>query len=139
MQPIRPVVIPHTYEDYAAVPSDGRRLELIDGDFEVTPASAPRHQNVSRRLQHELMYQLEDPGIASIFDAPIDVILSDHDVLQPDLVILAAARSQFVMSFTPGNFVQSLAVEDVEAMLRGSDNAFAFPFGHCSNGGLERC
>jgi len=96
MQPIRPVVIPHTYEDYAAVPPDGRRWELIDGDFEVTPAPAPRHQNVSRRLQHELMVQLEDPGIASIFNAPIDVILSDHDVLQPDLVILAAARSQFV-------------------------------------------
>ena len=96
MEPIRPVVIPHTYEDYAAVPSDGRRWELIDGEFEVTPAPGTRHQTVSRRLQHELMRQLEDSGLASVFDAPIDVILSDHDVLQPDLVIVGTARSHLV-------------------------------------------
>ncbi len=96
MQPIRPVVIPYTYADYAAKPSDGRRLELIDGEFEMTPAPATRHQTVSRRLQHELMKQLEDTGIASVFDAPIDLILSDNDVLQPDLAIVGNARARFI-------------------------------------------
>jgi len=93
---MRPVVVPLTYEDYAALPSDGRRWELIDGDLEVNPAPSPRHQTVSRRLQFELMRTLEEPGLALIFDAPVDVILSEHDVVQPDLVILSAARSHLV-------------------------------------------
>ncbi len=96
MQPTRPVVVPYTYAEYAALPSDGRRWEVIDGDFEVTPAPAPRHQTVSRRLQFELMKQLEETGVASVFDAPIDVILSDTDVLQPDLAILRTERLHFV-------------------------------------------
>jgi Uma2 family endonuclease len=96
MQPIRPVVVPYTYADYEALPSDGRRWELIDGDFEVTPAPAPQHQTVSRRLQFELMRQLEETGIASVFDAPIDVILSETDVLQPDLAIVRASRLHLV-------------------------------------------
>ena len=96
MQPTRPVVVPYTYAEYAALPSDGRRWEVIDGDFEVTPAPAPRHQTVSRRLQFELMKQLEETGVASVFDAPIDVILSDTDVLQPDLAILRSERLHFV-------------------------------------------
>ncbi len=96
MQPIRPVVVPYTYAEYAALPSDGRRWELIDGDFEVNPAPAPRHQTVSRRLQFELMKQLEETGIASVFDAPIDVILSETDVLQPDLAIVRTGRMHFV-------------------------------------------
>ena len=96
MQPMRPVVIPYTYADYEALPSDGRRWELIDGDFEVTPAPAPSHQTVSRRLQFQLMQQLEETGVASVFDAPIDVILSDSDVLQPDLAIVRTSRLHLV-------------------------------------------
>ena len=96
MQPIRPVVVPYTYAEYAALPPDGRRWELIDGEFEVTPAPAPRHQTVSRHLQFELMRALEETGAAQVFDAPIDVILSETDVVQPDLVILRSDRLHFV-------------------------------------------
>jgi Uma2 family endonuclease len=96
MQPVRPVVIPCTYEDYAAMPADGRRWELIDGEFEVTPAPGTRHQNVSRYLQYELMRQLDEPGIASVFCAPFDVILSPNDVVQPDLMIVRSERKHIV-------------------------------------------
>lgn len=96
MQPPRPVVVPYTYAEYAALPPDGRRWELIDGDFEVIPAPAPRHQTVSRHLQFELMQALEETGVAHVYNAPIDVILSQTDVLQPDLVILRADRAHLV-------------------------------------------
>jgi len=89
-------VIPYTYEDYAAIPPDNRRWELIDGDFEVNPAPAPRHQTVSRRLQFELMKVLEESGLALVFNAPLDVILSDNNVVQPDLAILSTARAHLV-------------------------------------------
>jgi Uma2 family endonuclease len=88
--------LPYTYEAYAALPSDGRRWELIDGDLEVNPAPSPRHQTVSRRLQFELMKQLEEPSLAQVFNAPIDVILSDTDVLQPDLAIVEASREHLI-------------------------------------------
>lgn len=88
--------VQYSYEEYAALPSDGRRWELIDGEFEVNPAPATRHQTVSRRLQYELMQQLEEAGLALVFDAPTDVILSDHDVVQPDLAIVGATRKHIV-------------------------------------------
>jgi hypothetical protein len=43
-----------TYQEYALLPDDGRRHELIEGDFYVTPAPSSFHQTVSRRLQHKL-------------------------------------------------------------------------------------
>lgn len=96
MPSVRPSRVPFTYEDYAAIPNDGRRWELIDGEFEVNAAPSPRHQTVSRRLQFELMRVLEEPGLALVFNAPVDLILSDQQVLQPDLVILRADRAGLV-------------------------------------------
>jgi Uma2 family endonuclease len=96
MHPLRPARIPYSYEDYAALPNDGRRWEVIDGDLEVNRAPGPRHQTVSRRLQYELMGALENSGIAQVFNAPIDVILSDSDIVQPDLVIVGHERMHLI-------------------------------------------
>jgi Uma2 family endonuclease len=80
--------VPLTYREYACLPNDGKRYELIEGDIHVNPAPTTNHQRVSRRLQYLLMQQLEETGIAEIFDAPTDVILSDTNVVQPDLIIV---------------------------------------------------
>jgi len=85
-----------TYEDYQYLPSDGRRYELVEGELCVTPAPDPFHQTVSRRLQHALMAQLEDNGVAFVFNAPVDVILSETTVLEPDLVILRQSRKELI-------------------------------------------
>jgi Uma2 family endonuclease len=69
---------------------------VIEGDLEVNPAPTPRHQNVSRRLQFELMGVLEEPGVAQVFDAPIDLILSETDILQPDLAIVRSNREHLI-------------------------------------------
>lgn len=88
---------PLRYEDYAAIENDGRRWELIDGELEVNPAPSSRHQTVSRRLQHELMLALEDTGLAEVFNAPVDVLLGEHDVLQPDLVIVPREKRDIIV------------------------------------------
>ena len=76
------------YDDYCAIPPDGKRYELIDGRVHVAPAPSPRHQRVSKRLQRFLEEYFEAPGRGEVFNAPIDVILTRHDVVQPDLVVV---------------------------------------------------
>ena len=39
-----------TYEEYAELPDDGTRHEILDGELAVTPAPTTRHQAVSRDL-----------------------------------------------------------------------------------------
>jgi Uma2 family endonuclease len=87
---------PFTYREYALLPEDGKRHELIEGEFYVTPSPNPRHQTVSRRLQQILMQQLEDTGIAQVFDAPMDVLLDDSTCVQPDLVVVRTTRAQMI-------------------------------------------
>jgi len=90
------VHVPMTYREFCEVPEDGKRHELIEGEHIVTPAPNPWHQTVSRRLQFTLMQQLELPGIAYVFNAPVDVILSDEDVFEPDLVVFRTSSRRMI-------------------------------------------
>jgi Uma2 family endonuclease len=76
------------YDDYAAIPPDGRRWELLEGEVHVTPAPSPRHQWSSKKLQRQLEDYFEARGLGRVSNAPIDVILTPHDVIQPDLVLV---------------------------------------------------
>jgi Uma2 family endonuclease len=82
-----------TYDDYAAIPSDGRIYQIVDGEVYVTPAPSPLHQRASKRLQRQLEGYFESTGRAEVFNAPIDLILSDSDIMQPDIVVVADASS----------------------------------------------
>jgi Uma2 family endonuclease len=79
------------YDDYARLPDDGRRHEILDGEHYVTPAPVPRHQRVSKRLQRQLEDYFEARGLGEVFDAPIDVILGPHDIVQPDILVVSDA------------------------------------------------
>jgi Uma2 family endonuclease len=74
-------------DDYRAIPPDGKRYELIDGDVQVTRAPSPSHQRLVLRLARGLEDQLRPP--AEVFVAPVDVILTPHDIVQPDLMVVA--------------------------------------------------
>ncbi|WP_206070998.1 Uma2 family endonuclease [Knoellia koreensis] len=76
---------PFTRADLEAMPDDGRRHELIDGTLLVTPAPTPRHQRVSMRLS-ALLYDTATPGF-EVLTAPLDVVLADDTVVQPDLLV----------------------------------------------------
>jgi len=85
-----------TYEDYAALPTDGRVHQIIDGEHVVNPAPTPYHQRVSSRILVQLIVQLQEPGLAEVLPAPIDVQLSETDIVQPDLVVLHRANLHIV-------------------------------------------
>lgn len=78
-----------SYADLERMPDDGRRYEIVDGElFDVTPAPSPVHQRVSKRLQRQLEAYFEDAQRGEVFDAPVDVILTPHDVFEPDIVLV---------------------------------------------------
>ena len=88
---VRPdLIIPRraTYDDYCRFPDDGLRYEILDGEIFMTPAPSPRHQYASKRLQRVLEQYFEGARGGLVFNAPLDVILSNEDVVQPDLVVV---------------------------------------------------
>lgn len=77
-----------TYKEYCLIPDDGKRHELLEGQHYVTPAPGTRHRRISKRLFTVLLHYFEEGGRGQVFYAPTDVILTDRDVVQPDLVVV---------------------------------------------------
>jgi Uma2 family endonuclease len=81
-----------TYEDYLLFPDDGKRHELIEGDHYVTPTPIRKHQAVSGNLHGLIWAHLQQHRIGRVFAAPFDVIFSDFDVVEPDLLYISNER-----------------------------------------------
>ena len=81
-----------TIEDYLAFPEDGRKREIIEGElFEEPMPPVIYHQRISKHIQFQLYMQLDKTGRGEVLDAPCGVRLTDRDVVEPDLLALAAA------------------------------------------------
>ncbi|MFQ5829915.1 MAG: Uma2 family endonuclease [Candidatus Methylomirabilia bacterium] len=85
-----------TYKDYEALPADGRRYELHDGELSVTLAPSPLHQHILGNLNEIVRQHVKTHGLGEILFAPIDCILSETTILRPDLVYLDASRLSLV-------------------------------------------
>jgi len=108
-----------TYEDYCLLPDDGKRHEVIDGEHFVSPAPNLRHQRISMNLS-ALLVQHARLLRGHLFAAPVDVLLSEHDVVQPDLVYGSRQRATIL---TAANLQgpPDLAVEIVSESSRRHD------------------
>jgi Uma2 family endonuclease len=80
------------YRDLLATPDDGKRYELVDGDLFVTPSPSPQHQRIVVRLYSSLAEYCRRRGSGEVFVAPLDVILAERDVVEPDLLVVGDAR-----------------------------------------------
>lgn len=85
-----------TTEDFMLFPDDGNRHEILEGDHYMTPPPNTRHQAISVRLLLILGTFVETQRLGQIFSAPTGVVLSEHDVVQPDLLFIAAARATII-------------------------------------------
>lgn len=85
-----------TYEDYALIPDDGQRHEIIHGEEHVSPSPSTPHQRVVQRLFVQLTLHVEDAQLGEVFVAPLDVILSDTNIVQPDVLFVSEAQSHLV-------------------------------------------
>lgn len=82
-----------TYDDYAALPDDGKRYEVLDGELVMSPTPYLNHQMIAGRL-HVIFVTLLRPQKHIVFIAPVDVIFSKHTVLQPDVLVIHADRRE---------------------------------------------
>ncbi|NPV80578.1 MAG: Uma2 family endonuclease [Firmicutes bacterium] len=81
-----------TYEDYCRIPF-GERYELVEGDLrKMTPAPSVFHQKVSGRIERALRHWVEDHDLGEVYYSPIDVVLSEHNVVQPDILYISRER-----------------------------------------------
>jgi Uma2 family endonuclease len=106
---------PFTRADLDAMPDDGYRYELLDGMLLVSAAPVPRHQVVSGNLH--LLLRASCPPDLQVLYAPVDVVLADDTVLEPDLLV--APRQQFSAKDLPG--APLLAVEVLSPSTRRVD------------------
>jgi Uma2 family endonuclease len=76
-----------TLGDYLTWP-EGERWELIDGTaFNMTPAPSVKHQDIAGKLYSRLEQRLAGKSCKP-FIAPADVVLSEENVVQPDVFVI---------------------------------------------------
>ena len=84
-----------TYDDYAKTPED-ERWELLDGELTMAAAPNMKHQSVQSNTDWHVQGFVRDRDLGRVFNAPTDVMLSEHDVVQPDLVFVSNEREHII-------------------------------------------
>ena len=84
-----------TYEDYILLP-EGKRYEIIDGELFMTPSPRTVHQRLVVKLFRIIDDFVKKKRLGEVFIALYDVILSKHDIVQPDIVFISKQRSSII-------------------------------------------
>ena len=84
-----------TYEDYLTTPED-KRYQLLDGELIMAPAPNEPHQRVQAELGTALFMFVKQNELGRVYFAPTDVVLSDTDVVQPDLLFISNERRRII-------------------------------------------
>jgi Uma2 family endonuclease len=88
MAVIRPIF---TEEDLETTPDDGKRYEIIEGDWVVSPAPTFTHQSIVFAFAN-LLFRAQQAGYGRGVTSPVDVVFGPHDVTQPDLIFIRRER-----------------------------------------------
>ena len=84
-----------TYEDYAKT-SDDERWELIDGELIMVPSPKRAHQRNQTKLGSRMSFFAEENDLGEVYFAPFDVVLSQTDTVQPDLLFVSKERLHII-------------------------------------------
>ena len=88
-----------TYQDYASLEGD-ERYELLDGELILVAAPNEDHQTASLRMIVQMNAFVEGNELGRVFHAPYDVLFTDTDIVQPDLMFVSREREHIR---TPAN------------------------------------
>ena len=83
------------YEDLETFPEDDLRREILDGELNVTPSPVPRHAKVVFEISRALGEYADDAG-GQVYGSDVDIVLSGHNVVVPDVVYIARDRLETI-------------------------------------------
>lgn len=92
----KPALQHWSYAEYASLPDDGNRYEIIAGEVHVSPSPHPKHQRALMRLMAALEQFTQEHGMGEIYPGPTDVLLAKTDYLIPDFSFVRAGRLDIV-------------------------------------------
>ena len=110
MRRVEDVRPPVSFADLQRVPDDGKHYELYDGELRVVPAPFPIHQRVVARLLDVFLDFSKRAG-GEVFTAPFDIVLSDFNVIEPDLIYFGPESVTRIKPREYVRFTPELAVE----------------------------
>jgi Uma2 family endonuclease len=110
-----------TYEDFVLFPDDGKRHEIIDGEHYVTLSPNTKRQRALGYLYLLIASWLEAHPVGQVFLAPFDVILSNFDIVEPDLLYFSNERAAQVLTPQHVRGAPELVVEIASPGTRGRD------------------
>jgi len=84
-----------TVVDYRATP-EGARYQLVEGGLVMAPAPNRSHQEITGNLYALLKEHALKHNLGRTYIAPFDVFLSEHNVVQPDVLFVSAANAALI-------------------------------------------
>ena len=84
-----------------ALPDDGKRYEIIDGELFVTPAPYVVHQIIVGELYARLREYLRAHPVGRAIVAPADVRVGDRTSVEPDVFVIPQAKGPFPRIWAP--------------------------------------
>ena len=100
-----------TYDDFVLFPDDGLRHELIDGEHYVTPSPNTKHQKIVITLAARIFNWVEEHRAGKVFVAPFDVVFTEFDVVEPDVLYMSNERADEILTDANVRGVPELVVE----------------------------
>ena len=120
MAPMKAAYPRVSFADLERWPEDGRRYELYDGEVYEVPSPLPLHQIASARLHLVLADYVRDHGGIVLY-APLDIVLTEYDVVQPDLLLFTRERQHLINPRKVTRVQPDLAIEILSPGTAGND------------------
>ena len=87
----------YTYDELIAEMAETNQPhELWDGELIMAPSPFFSHQKIAFRFHRALIDWVEPRDLGEVVGAPIDMVLSPHRVVQPDVAFIAKERLNII-------------------------------------------
>lgn len=117
------------YDDFLALPDDGQRYEILDGDLHMSPSPKAAHQRIVGSLYACLREHVTTHSLGEVFVAPFDVILTVNDIVEPDIVYVSNEQSSIItednIRGVPDLLIEVLSPSNIERDTRDKRNLYA--------------